>query len=330
MQIDSKKTVLLIDGSSFLYRAYYSLKPLHTIEGEPVQAVYGFCRMIKKLIDTFKPHHVALVWDSKGKTTRHEMYPEYKATRQAAPSDLFDQKEYIIQFADLIGMKQIGQPGIEADDIMYSIGKECVERGYNVMVITSDKDMGQMLSDHITIFDPFKYEIITQQKFEEKGIPVAKLPFYFALLGDTSDNIPGVHGIGKKGASDLINDFNSLEDLYEHLYKVKTGRMRVALTENKDNAFLSRDLFLLQYNPTNLSQQDLAFDPNNWSNARPLFQQLNFKSLLQELGTSKEAQAQNITDKIAYWQTCNLKKVSTLHELHELATLLKTHKAFCF
>lgn len=331
MQIDPKKTVLLIDGSSFLYRAYYSLKPMHTADGKPIQAVYGFCRMMKKLIDTFNPQHVALVWDSKGKTTRHEMYPEYKATRQAAPSDLFDQKEYIIQFADLIGMTQIAQPGIEADDIMYSLGKECNERGYTAMVITLDKDMGQMLGDQAVIFDPFNYVIIDKEKFEEKqGIPVAKLPFYFSLLGDTSDNIPGVRGIGKKGALDLITQFDSLEDVYANLNKVKTGRTRTALVENKDNAFLSRDLFLLQFNPTGLTEKDLAFDAKNWANARPLFQELNFKSLLKELGVSKEMQAQTIEDKIAYWQTCNLQAVTTLEQLHDLATLLKQHIAFAF
>lgn len=331
MQIDPEKTVLLIDGSSFLYRAYYSLRPLHTIEGKPVQAVYGFCRMMKKLIDTFKPHYVALVWDSKGKTTRHAMYPDYKATRQSPPSDLFDQKEYIIQFADLIGMKQVAHQGIEADDIMYSLGKECTERGYNAMVVTLDKDMGQMLSDQVVILDPFNYVIIDQQKFQEKhGIPVAKLPFYYALLGDTSDNIPGVRGIGQKTAADLVQQFASLEDLYAHLQQVKTGRMRTALEENRANAFLSRDLFLLQYNPTGLTPQDLTFNPENWARARPLFQELNFKSLLQDLGASKEAQKKTIEDKIAYWQQCNLKAVTTLEQLHELAALLKKHTAFGF
>src|SRR5579864_8579722 len=151
MQIDPKKTVLLIDGSSFLYRAYYSLKPLHTLQGIPVQAVYGFCRMMKKIIDTFKPHYVALVWDSKGKTTRHEIYPEYKATRQAPPSDIFDQKEYIIQFADLIGMKQVAQTGIEADDLMFSLAKDWssfaeATADRSVVFVTLDKDMGQALT----------------------------------------------------------------------------------------------------------------------------------------------------------------------------------------
>ncbi len=100
MNFDPKKTVFLIDGSSFLYRAYYGVRPLHTAKGIPVQAVYSFARMIRKLIDTFRPQHIAIVWDSKGKTTRHEMYENYKATRQAPPSDIFEQKKYIVEFAD--------------------------------------------------------------------------------------------------------------------------------------------------------------------------------------------------------------------------------------
>jgi DNA polymerase I len=123
--LDPQKTLFLIDGSSFLYRAYYGLKPLHTPSGVPVQAVFSFCRTLKKMIDSYQPAYIALVWDSKGKTTRHEIFSEYKATRQAPPSDLFDQKEYIIQFADLIGIKQVAQSGIEADDLMYSYARSC-------------------------------------------------------------------------------------------------------------------------------------------------------------------------------------------------------------
>ena len=115
----SDKALFLVDGSSFLYRAYYGLRPLHTSKGLAVHAVYGFCRMIKKLIDKYDVNHVVLVWDSKGKTERHEIYKEYKATRQAAPSDLFEQKEYIKKFADMVGLEQLSQQGVEADDLMY-------------------------------------------------------------------------------------------------------------------------------------------------------------------------------------------------------------------
>ena len=176
---------------------------------------------MKKIIDTFAPEYIAIVWDSQGKTTRHEMYENYKATRQAPPSDIFVQKEYIVQFADLIGIKQIAQQGIEADDIMYSIAQEQKKAGNTVVLITSDKDMGQAIEDdRVIMFDPWKDVFLNQTEFEEKmGFPVSKLPFYFAILGDTSDNIPGVKGIGDKGAAELVNQFASLEDVYDILIK---------------------------------------------------------------------------------------------------------------
>lgn len=284
MNFDPKKTIFLIDGSSFLYRAYYGLRPLHSLQGEPVQAVYGFCRMIKKLVDTFKPHYLALVWDSKGKTTRHELYEAYKATRDVPPSDLFVQKEYIIDFADAIGLKQLQTSGLEADDIMYSVAQEQKKQGNIIVFVTSDKDMGQAIDDQVVMYDSFKEQFIDIKAFQEKmGFAVEKLPFYFALLGDTSDNIPGVRGIGQKGATQLVKQFASLEDLYAHLDMVEKPRMRAALEEHKKNAFLSRDLFLLQYHKTDLSKNDFSFDMHNWVNARSLFKKLNFKSLLKEI-----------------------------------------------
>ena len=215
------KAIILIDGSGFLYRAYYGLRPLHTPQGIPVQAVYSFCRMIKKIITTFQPEHIALVWDSKGKTVRHELFPAYKATRQAPPSDLFEQKQYIQQFAELIGLKQVEQTGIEADDLLYSLAQDYAKQGDKVIILTSDKDMAQTLDENITIYDSFKDVFITANSFQQdKGFPVSKLPFYFSLVGDTSDNIPGVKGIGEKSATDLVQQFDSLEDLYANLEKV--------------------------------------------------------------------------------------------------------------
>ncbi|GMU19191.1 MAG: DNA polymerase I [Candidatus Babeliales bacterium] len=292
MNLDPKKTVYLIDGSSFLYRAYYGVRPLHTAKGVPVQAVYSFVRMIKKLIDTFKPEHIAIVWDSRGKTTRHEMYQEYKATRQAPPSDIFEQKEYIVKFAKMIGMRQIAQQGIEADDIMYSIAQEQKQAGKKVVLITSDKDMGQAIeNEKIVIFDPWKDQIFNEEIFGIKmGLPVAKLPIYFAILGDASDNIPGVKGIGDKGAAELARQFNSMEDLYANIDKVSKERMRAALLANKEDAFLSYQLFLLQYHPSGFSDQDLAFNAHNWVNARPLFAELEFRSLLKDVDAQENVQ----------------------------------------
>jgi DNA polymerase-1 len=350
-KFDSKKTVFLIDGSSFLYRAYYGLRPLHGPQGNQVQAVYGFVRMIKKLIDTFSPEFMALVWDSPGKTTRHEMFQEYKATRQAPPSDLFEQKEIICRFADMIDLAQVKKSGIEADDLMYSVAHDLKKEGYDVVIISSDKDMGQMLDEHTFIYDAFKDEVHDTATFAQKmGFAVQKLPFYFALLGDSSDNIPGVRGIGKKGALDLVLEYDSLEQLYAHLDQVKSNRARTALQENKDNAFLSRDLFLLQYHVCDLSIEHVRFHSERWAGARPLFKELNFKSLLADIGPEKvvreASQSQHTGGQMSLFggagNSANLasdvpakknieytfKKVVTLADLHELADALKEKKLF--
>lgn len=334
MQFDPEKTIFLIDGSSFLYRAYYGLRPLHTAQGEPVQAVYAFCRMIKKTLDTFKPKYIALVWDSKGKTTRHEMYPEYKATRQAPPSDLFTQKEHVIEFANLIGMCQASQIGIEADDIMYSLAQENKKEGTTIVFITADKDMGQALDEQVVMFDPFKDQVMNVAAFKEKmGFAVEKLPFYFALLGDSSDNIPGVHGIGKKGALDLVTQFASLEDMYANVDKVAKARTKQLLEEQKDNAFLSRKLFLLQYHPTGITKENLAFDKKNWANARQLFAKLNFNSLLKEIAAAQvglgiEGQVNIFSttpsaEPVKKLAQYTFKAITTVDELTRLADIIK-------
>lgn len=330
MNLDPKKTIFLIDGSSFLYRAYYGVRPLHTSKGVPVQAVYSFCRMIKKSIDKFDPHYLVLVWDSKGKTVRHEIYSEYKGTRQAPPSDLFIQKEKIVEFANLIGIKQIEEPGWEADDLMYSIVEEQTKVDNAVVLVTSDKDMGQTLrNDQVAIYDAFKDIIIDKAVFEQKmEFPAEKLPFYFALVGDSSDNIPGVKGIGDKTATQLVQQFESLEDLYEHLDKVTKPSARKALEEHKDNAFLSEKLFLLRYHPINLKKDDFAFNAKNWEQARPLFAELEFSSLLKDLGITKEERQATIEEKIANLQKYNFKTVVTEDGLQALSKELETKKAF--
>lgn len=328
MNLDPKNTVYLIDGSSFLYRAYYGVRPLHTAKGVPVQAVYSFVRMIKKLIDTFKPEYIAIVWDSRGKTTRHEMYQEYKATRQAPPSDIFEQKEYIVKFAEMIGMRQIAQQGIEADDIMYSIAQEQKQAGKKVVLITSDKDMGQAIeNEKIVIFDPWKDQIFNEETFGIKmGVPVAKLPIYFAILGDASDNIPGVKGIGDKGAAELARQFNSIEDLYANIDKVTKERMRMALLANKENAFLSYRLFLLQYHHSGFSDQDLAFNAYNWINARPLFAELEFRSLLKDVDAQENVQRGIVPEVAQKMAGYTFITILSIDQLENLINLIKQRK----
>ncbi|HLC07224.1 MAG TPA: DNA polymerase I [Candidatus Babeliales bacterium] len=332
MKFNEQKTLFLIDGSSFLYRAYYGLKPLHTPSGMPVQAVFSFCRMIKKMIDLYGPQYVALVWDSKGKTTRHQIFPDYKATRQAPPSDLFEQKEYIIQFADAIGLKQVQQVGIEADDLMYALAKDWLDSAdKGVVFVTLDKDMGQALTlgEHIYLLDAFKDEFSDRAAVEKKmGFSAEKMPFYFALLGDSSDNIPGVRGIGKTTAVALVNQFDSLEDMYARLHEIKKAGVKTALLTYKDDAFLSHQLFLLHYQPLNVSEQDVHFDASTWNNARPLFEELGFKSLTVTAGQTKQERAQDVQDKIMYWKERNFITVRTVEQLAELCDHLTKQGAF--
>lgn len=327
----SDKAVFLVDGSSFLYRAYYGLKPLHTSKGLTVQAVYGFCRMIKKLIDTYNVKHLVIVWDSKGKTDRQAMYPEYKATRQAAPSDLFTQKEFITRFAELINIEQLSLTGAEADDLMYSLAKKVNRQDYQAVIVSSDKDMRQAISEQIFILDPFKDVFMDEESCEKRyGFHVAKLPFYFAILGDSSDNIPGIKGIGEKGATGLVKNFSNLQDLYDNLDKVPKERTRMLLLANKENAFLSEGLFLLKTYAISTDMQDIAFDPKNWANALPLFQELEFKSLVADIQKKYDivVEAPESVAAIPLEQKYRFELVDTEQKLIDLCKQLQKHKAF--
>lgn len=284
-KIDNKNTLFLIDGSSFLYRAYHSLRPLHTISGTPVNAVYGFCRMIQKLIKQFDPHYFAIVWDSRGKTVRHELYSAYKATRQEPPSDLFMQKELIQEFARTAHIAQISKEAVEADDLLYSAALDAAHAGHPVILVTSDKDMYQLLTNPlITIFDPFKDGIIDKEAYEAQlGFPVDRLTLYYALLGDASDNIPGVEGIGKKGATELAQQFVSLKDLYERSDQITKQATRTKLVAQKENAFLSEQLFRLQYIAGNYNPEQYRYDRASWLDTLPFFKKVQFKSLIEEI-----------------------------------------------
>ncbi len=328
MSFDTKKSLFLIDGSSFLYRAYYGLQPLHTPEGKPVQAVYGFCRMIKKIAEQFAPTHMVLVWDSKGKTTRHEMYDQYKATRQAPPSDLFEQKELIQKFADLIGLHQVAQTGVEADDLMYSLGLWWQEKKGTVVVVTSDKDMGQMLSPSVIIYDSFKDMFVNEKAFEEKmGFPVAKTAFYFALLGDTSDNIPGVKGVGQKRALELVTQFDSLKDVYKDIHRVAQPGVRKALEAHKDDAFLSEKLFTLHKHVLATEDKEVVFDFSNWTKARDFFEKLHFKSLLKGMPVSASGE-HRVRSSLEKGYT--FEAVTTKEQLDAVVKELHTKKVFAY
>ena len=329
----SKKSVFLVDGSSFLYRAYYGLKPLYTTQGKTVHAVYGFCRMIKKLIDDFEINHLVIVWDSKGKTDRHVMYEAYKATRQAPPSDIFEQKDLIQEFINLVGIAQLSQVGIEADDLLYSAAVKFNEAGYQSILVTSDKDMRQAIDANILIFDPFKNTVMDQKDCEQRyGFQIQKMPFYFSIIGDSSDNIPGVKGIGEKGATQLVQQFESLQELYQNLDKVEKARTRELLLSSKDNAFLSYKLFLLQKYSINLKIEDVVFDVADWAKALPFFLKLEFKSLAKDIEQNQSVQqtlfSETKEECLALHDMYRFECVTDLNALKDVCEKIKKIKSF--
>jgi DNA polymerase-1 len=328
MKINQTDKVYLIDGSSFLYRAFYGLQPMHTTSGAQIHAVFGFCRMLKKLLDQYQPKAIMLIWDSKGRTERHELYPEYKSTRQIVPSELMQQKDKIMVFADLIGLQQIAQTGIEADDIIYSLAQDYSQAGHEVVVVSSDKDLYQLVKDpKIIVLDLFKNITIDKLKFQELyNFPVEKLAFFYALVGDTSDNIPGVRGIGKQGAQILVNQFEDLDDLYNNLDQVASARSRTALETYESDADLSWQLFSLKYYSFNIPVQDLKFKIQDWIKAREFFTELDFKSLLKDLPVVPGAivQAPYFADTKKY----KFETIATEQQLGELCKKLSNCHAF--
>lgn len=318
---DSKDSLFIIDGSSFLYRAYYSIRPLNTSKGTPVNAVYGFCRMIKKLLDNFDPKYLVLVWDSKGPTVRHGIYTEYKATRQAAPNDLFIQKDIIQKFADTINLKQVAEPGVEADDLMYSLAIDAVKNEQSAILITSDKDLGQVVKENIVIFDPFKDIILDKEALEKKlGFNLDKLVFYYALLGDSSDNIPGVRGIGPKAAGDLLQQFSSMQDLYNNLDKISSNSVKQKLEAGRDDAFLSEKLFKLHYYQVYKNKEEYYFKKENWNLALDFFNELEFTSLVKTINLSGSIfdKINNNIEEFKYPEDIDFVTVQTEEQLQKL------------
>lgn len=272
-----KPTALcLIDSSSILFRSYYGVRPLHTATGQPTHAIYGFCRALKKITDGLDPSHLVLVWDTKGPTFRHEAYDQYKATRQAPPSDLVTQKKAILEFVEMIGVRQVWKQGLEADDLLYSLAHDNLAD--QTVVITGDKDLHQLIDQRTTIFDPFKQKMITYDSFvAERGFEPEHLLLYHSLLGDSSDNIPGVRGIGAKTAEKLTKEFHTLDALYASLGSAIPSRTEKLLADQKEAAYLSQQLFTLKYEKTDLSLSDCTYDRQRWVHAKPFFHTYEFK-----------------------------------------------------
>jgi DNA polymerase-1 len=241
------KTITVIDTFGFFFRNYYALPYLKSSLGFPTGLLTGFVNFIATLNKEHNTDYILFALDSKEKTLRKEIDPNYKANRPTPPEDLTKQLPIAIKWIKEMGFKQLEMPGYEADDIIGSIVKYAKNNGYKVRIVSHDKDLYQLIDDdRIMMYDPMKKIDINEEKCQEKyGVPPSQIVDYLALVGDASDNIPGVKGIGPKGATKLLKEFKTLEEIYENLDKISNPRTVKLLKESRENAFLSKKLATL-------------------------------------------------------------------------------------
>ena len=243
--------VFLVDGSSYIFRAYHALPPLNRkSDGLQVNAVLGFCNMLWKLLRDMppdnRPTHLAIVFDKSEVTFRNKLYPDYKAHRPPAPDDLIPQFALIREAVRAFDLPCLEQGGFEADDLIATYAREAGERGATTTIVSSDKDLMQLVTDKVTMYDTMKDRRIGIPEVIEKfGVPPEKVVEVQALAGDSTDNVPGVPGIGVKTAAQLIVEYGDLETLLERAGEIKQPKRREALIENAEKARISRKLVLL-------------------------------------------------------------------------------------
>ena len=282
--------LFLIDGSGYIFRAYYALPPLYRkSDGLPTGAVNGFCNMLYKLIeDTNKnisPTHLAVIFDSARKTFRNEIYSDYKANRGEPPEDLIPQFKIIKDSVKAFGIQSIELSGYEADDIIATYANKAVQNNWKVSIVSSDKDLMQMVSKKVNLIDTMKNKIIGPKEVEEKfGVKPEQVIDVQALAGDSSDNVPGAPGIGIKTAAQLINTFGSVEKLLNNFQEIKQEKRRETIKNSKKNILISKQLVTLKKDVSNIPKlEELKKKGLSISKLVPFLEELELKKLSERI-----------------------------------------------
>jgi DNA polymerase I len=283
--------LFLVDGSSYVYRAFFALPPLTGPHGMPTNAIYGFTTMLMKLIADVAPDYAAVVLDAPGPTFRDKMFDDYKANRPPVPADLSAQMGFVPRVAEALGVSVIMEPGVEADDVIATLVEKVVSPAVECVVVTADKDLMQLVGPFVRLWDTMRDRWIDESAVRARfGVAPHQVLDVMALMGDSVDNIPGVKGIGEKTATALICEFGSLDDVLRHLPEVERSKLRGAkkvaalLRDGERMARLSRELAALKRDvPLGHTLQDLRARDRDLQELRALFQQLGFQSLLRQI-----------------------------------------------
>ena len=277
------KTLYLIDGTAYIYRAYHAIQGLTNSKGLPTNAAFGFTRILIKLLEDRSPEYVAMLFDAKGPTFRHKIYKDYKANRPPMPEDLSVQIQHIKEITKGFNIPVMEMQGFEADDLIGALGRMAEEAGFFIVMVTGDKDFVQLVTDKAVIWDPMKEKTIDIKTVRESfGVEPGQMIDVMGLSGDTSDNIPGVPGIGPKTALTLIKTFGSMEQLYEQLDKITKKKQHQNLVQYKEQAFLSKELVKINTRvPIAFNPHDFRFKEPDNTRLASLFKMLEFRQLQQ-------------------------------------------------
>ncbi len=281
--------LVLIDGSSVLYRAFFALPPFINSKGLRTNAAYGFTMMLFKMLEDYKPDYIAVAFDVKAPTFRHKEYDAYKATRERMPDELASQIPIVNDILSALNIKTVEVPGFEADDILGTMSKVAEEQGYETYIVTGDRDALQLVSDNTKVVLNKKgmtnVDVYDMDYFKEKyGITPTEFIDLKGLMGDQSDNVPGVPGVGKKTAMKLIKEYSSINNVINNLDSMKNKRIKNLLTENMDKALLSKRLCTIVRDlPVKFDMNEYALTQPDGEKIREIFETLEFKSLLDKI-----------------------------------------------
>ena len=280
-----RQRLFLIDGYSNIFRAFYAIRGLSTSKGEPTNAVWGFLQMLRKLLREERPELIGIAFDVSGDTVRKEQYKEYKANRAPMPDDLRQQIPWIRKAIEAHNIPILELEKYEADDVLGTLARKGAAAGYHVILVSADKDLMQLVDENVSIYHTGRDKLYDPALVEKDfGVPPEKITDLLALLGDTSDNVPGVKGIGKVGAQQLIQEFGTLEELLERAGEVKRKAYREGLREHREVALLSKELVTIHRDlPVELEPERLRLEPPDNEALSRLSRELEFFSLLDEL-----------------------------------------------
>ncbi len=287
------KKLYLVDVSSMFFRAFYAIPELKNSKGLPTNALYGFLSMTVKLLNQFKPKHMVYCLDRKEPSFRKDIDPRYKANRSAAPEELAVQIPWINKLTETLAIPQYDKKGYEADDVIGSLARWGEEKGFEVVIVSGDKDFAQLINENIKMYDPMKKKTVDVDFVNEKwGVSPEQFIDYLAIVGDSSDNIPGVKGIGPKGAQKLLAEYKNLDGIYDNTDKLK-GSTQKKIVENKDEAYLSQKLVTIEKDLDFVeSEADVALKQIDLVALEELFKELEFESFLSNF-KKKETESTN-------------------------------------